>query len=117
MNDLEFEYALREYIARAKKKLSDFNDDLDGTSITLEANGVDRVNWRLDKYRPGPHPNYCTSGADLMLCVNNFITLYSCESDNSDLRLLPKPANPDNSPEENVNAGTDEKVSSDDIPY
>lgn len=106
MNDLEFEYALRDYVARAKKRLSDYDMELDGTSITLEATGVDRVNWRLDKYRPGPHPNYCVSGADLMIAVENFITLYEAENNNSDLRLLPKPVDP---PKENDDGRTSEE--------
>lgn len=94
MDALEFEYALRKHVADAKAKLTAYSDELDGkVTIKLEAEGVNRVQWTLDYY-VYDGPNIAVSGAELMLCVDQFTYQYHMRQANRDLRLLPSPAEP-----------------------
>ncbi len=106
MNDLEFEYALRTYVARAKAKLRAYDHTLENCTITFDADGVDRSQWNIRKYI-SYGPDIQVGGADLMRAVQDVIYLYGAHETNKELRLL---ANPDNTPKENVNAGIAEET-------
>jgi len=114
MNDLEFEYALRTHVARAKAKLCAYDHTLENCTISFDADGVDRSQWNIRKYI-SYGPDIQVGGANLMRVVDDVIYLYGAHETNKELRLLPSPANPDNTLEENVNAGITAKVPSDDI--